>query len=63
VADSIDLVAEVAFKQHEKGNLSREDLILTLKQCVNARALENGHAERYGLPFSERRDDAGDLGD
>jgi hypothetical protein len=41
-------------KAIEQGKLSREKLIKLLEQCVNTRAVENGYADRYGLPFPRK---------
>lgn len=51
------LIAETAFRLHEKKYLSREELVRILQACVNATALENGYADKYGLPFPERADE------
>jgi len=54
VSDTDDVVlvmAKLAFKNHQDGHLTRDQLLYILKKCVNARALENGYTERHGLPF------------
>jgi hypothetical protein len=50
MSETTEAVVEVAFRQHADGRLSREELISLLAQAINATALENGYAERYGLP-------------
>jgi hypothetical protein len=46
-------LAEAAFNLHEEGHITREELVNVLQQCINVTALENGYAEKYGLPFPE----------
>lgn len=50
MSETTKAIIEVAFRQHEDGRLSREELLRILEQVINATALENGYAERYGLP-------------
>ena len=47
-------IAKIAFRLHEQGHLSREDLLQTLRVCVNGAATLNGYAPRYGMPFPGR---------
>ena len=49
--DLVLLMAKIAFKEYQANRLSKDDLLYILKKCVNVRALENGYAERFGLPF------------
>lgn len=49
------LIVETAFNLHKEKLLSREDLVDILQDLVNATALDNGYAERHGLPFPARR--------
>lgn len=51
--DSIDIAARVAGKAHERGDLTDEQLLDALARLVNARAAQNGYAEKYGFPFPE----------
>ena len=51
----LTLVAETAFRLHEEKLLSREELIGILEECINATALDNGYADKYGLPCPPRR--------
>jgi hypothetical protein len=44
-------LAEVAFRLHEEGRIDRDALVDMLQRCVNITALENGYADKYGLPF------------
>lgn len=44
-------LAETAFRLHEEGHITREELVNILQQCINVTALKNGYAEKYGLPF------------
>lgn len=48
-------IADHAFRLHEAGRLTRENLLRVLSACVDAVALENGYASTYGLPSSQRR--------
>lgn len=41
---------ELAFRLHEEGRLSREDLTALVGDCVNIVAIENGYADVHGLP-------------
>jgi len=47
-------IAETAFRLHEEGRITREQLVHTLEQCINATAIENGYADEHGLPFPVR---------
>lgn len=49
--DSITIVAQLACRQHDAGRVSDEELFLILEKLINARALENGYADQYGMPF------------
>ena len=49
--DLISQIAERAFALYERGELDAPELVSLLESCVNARTLENGYADRYGLPF------------
>jgi hypothetical protein len=40
---------------HEEKLLSRSELVDILQDLVNAAALDNGYAEKYGLPCPARR--------
>jgi len=51
---STKLVAETAFRLHEEKLLSRQELIHILEECINATALDNGYADKYGLPCPPR---------
>jgi hypothetical protein len=51
-------LAETAFRLHEEGHITREELVNILQQCINVTALENGYAEKYGLPFPAHEDAA-----
>jgi hypothetical protein len=44
-------LAEAAFRLHEEGRIDHDRLVQMLQQCVNIAALENGYADKYGLPF------------
>lgn len=35
---------------HDRGELSDEDMILVMRAGINATAVINGYADRYGLP-------------
>lgn len=45
---------ETAIKAQKEGEMTADELIVFMKQCVNVRAMQNGYAEKYGLPFPER---------
>lgn len=49
--DFIVLMVKLAFKHYQEKKISREDLLYIVKKCINARAMENGYVERFGLPF------------
>ena len=44
-------LAEIAFSLHKHGHLPHDELVHVLQQCINGAALENGYADKYGLPF------------
>jgi hypothetical protein len=44
-------IVTAANKLHDEGKLTDAQLIEMLEACVNATALENGYAEKHGLPF------------
>ena len=46
-------VAESAFRLHEEGQITREELVHVVAQCLNAVAIANGYADEHGLPFPE----------
>ena len=48
-------IAEGAFRLHEEGRITREELVRIIEQCVNAAAVANGYADEHGLPFPEER--------
>ncbi len=50
---SIQLVAATAFRLHEEGRISQEELMCVVKRCLNATALDNGYANTHGMPFPE----------
>ncbi len=49
------LIVDTAFDLHKKKLLSRKELVEILQDLVNATALDNGYAEKHGLPFPARR--------
>jgi hypothetical protein len=51
----LKLVVETAFKLHEQKLLSRNELIGILEECINATALDNGYADKHGLPCPANR--------
>lgn len=51
--DAIDMTAQLAFKQYEAGEITKEVLIEILQKCINARAQTNGYADQFGAPFPE----------
>jgi len=53
--DVVALMVKIAWKAHERGDLSHAQLCDVLKDAVNMRALENGYADKYGMPFPVRR--------
>ena len=48
-------IAELAFKLHEEGRIDKNKLVSMLETCVNIASLENGYAEKHGLPFPKSR--------
>ena len=51
--DTIDTAARIACEAHSRGELSNDALVSTLEKLIDLRALENGYAERYGLPSEQ----------
>lgn len=51
--DPITMILERAWELHKNGQLSEEDLVKTMKRCVNVRAIENGYDEQFGMPLPE----------
>jgi hypothetical protein len=49
--DTVLLMAKIAFKNFKEGHLSKAELMKVLQRCINIRALENGYADRFGMPF------------
>ena len=47
------MLIELAFRLHEEGHLSREDLTDIVGCCINIVAIENGYADVHGLPCPE----------
>lgn len=54
---SLKIIAETAFRLHEEGCITREELVHVIEQCINAAAFENGYADEHGLPFPEHQED------
>jgi hypothetical protein len=46
--------ARLLFEAHEKGQISKRDLLSRLRKLINEVARENGYADRYGLPYQRR---------
>ena len=46
-------LANVAILAHEKGEMSKEQLVSILQGCINGTAAANGYADEYGMPFPE----------
>ena len=59
--DIILLTVEIAFKLFENGGITREELTRTIEKCVNAVSIENGYADKLGLPFPDTKFDDSDL--
>ena len=53
VVSTTQLVVATAFRMHEEGRLSKDELMCIVKRCINATAMDNGYAETHGLPFPE----------
>jgi hypothetical protein len=49
----IQMLVELAFRLHEEGILSRDDLTRIVGECINSVAIENGYAAEHGLPLPE----------
>ena len=52
-SDTISVTTRIACDAHTRGDLSSEDLIALLEKLIDARALENGYASRFGLPSEQ----------
>lgn len=50
---SLRQIAELAFRLHEEGHITREELVHVVEQCINVAAIDNGYADEHGLPFPE----------
>jgi len=48
-------IAEGAFNLHKKGLITRKELVHILEVCIDAAAVENGYAAKYGLPSEQKR--------
>lgn len=59
--DFVYLTAEIAYQAFEAGKLTREQLFNTLEGCINVIAIENGYADRLGLPFPDHKFDNSDV--
>lgn len=55
MSDLVTLMIEIAHRAYEAGEMSREEFIGVLERAINARAVENGYAERFGMPFPEAK--------
>lgn len=51
----VGVIGQTAFKLHKEKLLSRGNLVDILQDLVNASAMDNGYAEKHGLPFPARR--------
>lgn len=51
--DAISLAADLACSMHSAGQLDDITLMKLLEKLIDARAMENGYAERYGLPSEQ----------
>jgi hypothetical protein len=51
-------LVEIAFRLHEQGRITREELVRIVEQCINVVSLENGYAEKLGLPFPDAPEEA-----
>ena len=54
---TMEFIVEIAVRLHKEKLLSHEDLMGILQDLVNANALDNGYADKYGLPFPAPRPD------
>jgi len=52
--DPLALIVKYAFDAHQRGSITRAQLVECVENCVNARSLENGYASEHGLPFPRR---------
>ena len=50
---SAQLVVATAFRLHEEGRITKEELMCVVKRCINATALDNGYVDTHGMPFPE----------
>ena len=51
--DPIVLAVEIAQKNYKEGHITLEQLIDFTQKAINATAMCNGYAEKFGLPFPE----------
>lgn len=52
--DLVITMAKIAFRQYEAGTIDRARLTELLELAINARAAENGYADRFGMPFPSK---------
>jgi hypothetical protein len=52
--DSIDETARIAVDAHERGDIDLDTLTSVLSDLIDARALQNGYADKHGLPSQQR---------
>lgn len=46
-------ITERAFRLHEEGRITHEELVRIVEQCINVAAIGNGYADTHDLPFPE----------
>lgn len=51
---NLKAVLDIAIRAYKEGVITREALTEFLEGMINAAALENGYADRFGLPFPAR---------
>ena len=61
MTDVIVLTAEIAFELYKEGHITKTDLTRVIQKCINARAIENGYVEKFGMPFPDTKFDDSDL--
>jgi hypothetical protein len=50
-------IVDLAFRLHDQGRITREELVRIVEQCINVVSIENGYAEKLGLPFPNVTED------
>lgn len=49
--DLVSLMLEIAYASFKAGEITKDELMGTIKRCINLRAVENGYDKVYGKPY------------